>query len=362
MKICFLAPANSAHTKKWCNYFTGKNHEVHVVSFIKADIEGAAVHYVSTGARADGGDLGKLKYLSRAGKVREIVSEIAPDIINVHYATSYGTAAALAGLRDYVLSVWGSDIYDFPNRSPMHRALLKFSLKKAKHLFSTSRAMADEAAKYTDKSFEITPFGVDMNMFSPDKRYRADNEKFVVGTIKGLYRIYGIDCLIKAAAIIKNEHPEIPLELRIAGSGPDEKELKELASALGVDGITTWLGFISQEQAAIEWANMDIAAIPSLKESFGVAAVEAQASAVPVIVSDIPGLMEATKPGLSSIVVPREDERALADAIVGLFENPDKRVAMGKSGREYAEKNFEAKACFEKVENLFISYSEKVKQ
>lgn len=357
MKICFLAPANSAHTKKWCKYFTGKNHEVHVISFVEADIEGISVHYVSTGAKADSGDLNKLKYLSKAGEVRRIVSEINPDIINVHYATSYGTVAALAGLKNYVLSVWGSDIYDFPNRSILHKALLKFSLRKAKYLFSTSRAMADEAAKYTNKSFEITPFGVDLNLFSSGKRQRGNDGKFIVGTVKSLSRVYGIDYLLRAVSIIKNEHPEIPVELRIAGNGPDEEMLKDLASELKIDTITSWLGFISPEKAAEEWANMDVAVIPSLMESFGVAAVEAQACATPVVISNIPGLMEATKPGCSSVVVPKQDERAIAETVLELYNNADMRREMGDSGRKYVEDNFEIVTCFEKVENLFKKYS-----
>ena len=357
MKICFLAPANSAHTKKWCKYFTGKNHEVHVISFVDADIEDAAVYYVSTGAQADGGDLNKLRYLSKAGEVKRIVSEINPDIINVHYATSYGTVAALAGLKNYVLSVWGSDIYDFPNRSILHKALLKFSLRRAKYLFSTSHAMADEAAKYTDKSFEITPFGVDIDLFSPANRHRNDDERFIIGTVKSLSCVYGIDYLLKAASIIMHEHPDIPLGLRIAGSGLDEAMLRDLASELEVDTITSWLGFIAPQEAANEWANMDVAVIPSLSESFGVAAVEAQACATPVIVSNIPGLMEATKPDFSSIVVPKQDERAIADAILSLYYDVDMRREMGINGRKYAEDNFEIGACFEKVEKLFNTYS-----
>ena len=50
MKICFLAPANNYHTKKWCNWFASQGHEVHVVSFIKDSIDNVTVHYIDTGA------------------------------------------------------------------------------------------------------------------------------------------------------------------------------------------------------------------------------------------------------------------------------------------------------------------------
>jgi glycosyltransferase involved in cell wall biosynthesis len=72
-----------------------------------------------------------------------------------------------------------------------------------------------------------------------------------------------------------------------------------------------------------------------------------------VVISDIPGLMEATKPGETSIVVPRGNERALADALVRLYNDPSLRKQMGITGRAYVAENYELAACFRKVEMLF---------
>ena len=353
MKICFLAPANSSHIEKWSRYFVSRGHEVHIISFTQGEIPGTTLHLIDSGAAGDSSDAKKLRYLLKAGAVRKLVREINPDIVNAHYATSYGTVAALAGLKNYVLSVWGSDIYDFPNRSPLHKALLQFSLNRAPHLFSTSKAMADEAAKYTRKPFEITPFGVNTALFSPEKRDRTDHD-FVIGTVKALSKVYGIDILLKAAAIVLHAHPEVPLKLRIAGKGPDEDALRQLAEDCGIADRVAWLGFISQEQAAKEWANMDLAVICSQSESFGVAALEAQACACPVIVSDVPGLMETTRPGVTSVVVPRQDERALAAAIYGLYLDGEKRRALGARGRQFVLDAYEYRLCFEKIERLFL--------
>lgn len=323
-----------------------------VVSFVDDQIPDVSVHFIDTGASASGSDRDKLKYLLKAGTVRKIVKAIHPDIINAHYATSYGTVAALAGLKNYALSVWGSDIYEFPRKSPLHRALLKFSLARATYLFSTSKAMADEAAKYTKKTFSITPFGVDMDLFSPEKRSRTD-EDFLIGTVKSLAPAYGIDVLLNAAALVKDKSPWIPLKVRIAGSGPCQEEYRMLAAQLGIEEIVTWLGFIPQEQAATEWANMDTAVICSNSESFGVSAVEAQSCGCPMIISDIPGLMEATLPGQTSIVVPRKNARAVADALVALYNDEALRKQMGVAGRTYVAENYELTACFRKVETLF---------
>ncbi|MBR6743032.1 MAG: glycosyltransferase [Clostridia bacterium] len=352
MKICFLAPANNAHTIKWCKYFVAQGHHVDVISFIDSDIPGTTVHFIDTGTSANGSDKDKLKYLLKSATVRKIIKQLKPDIINAHYATSYGTVAALAGLKNYILSVWGSDIYEFPQKSFLHKALLKFSLFKAKYLFSTSKAMAEEASKYTNKTFYITPFGVNIDLFTPKMRDRNDTN-FIIGTVKGLAPAYGIDVLLRSAALLKNEHPEIPLKIRIAGSGCCEKEYHSLAAKLNIENITTWLGFIPQEQAAKEWANMDVAVVCSNSESFGVSAVEAQSCGCPVIISDIPGLMEATKPGETSIVVPKKNEKAVADALFRLYNDATLRREMGIAGRDYVSKNYELNDCFNRIEMLF---------
>ena len=359
MKICFIAPASNYHTIKWSNWFASRGHEVHVISFIDANIPTAKVHYIDAGVSVKDSDSKKMKYLLHGKDVRKIVDSIKPDIINAHYATSYGAVTALSGIKDYVLSVWGSDVYDFPQKSPIHKILLKYSLKKAKHIFSTSSAMAEETNKYTNKKIEITPFGVDMTLFNPDKRDHLHKSNFIIGTVKTLEPKYGIEYLLEAAAEIKRKRPDIPLRVRIAGKGSYEKQYKQYSQNLGIEDIVDWLGFISQNDAASEWATMDVAIVPSTleSESFGVSAVEAEACGTPVIISDIPGLMEATKPGVTSIVVPRNNSLAIAEAVIELYENPADRISIGKAGRAFATEFYELNDCFKKPEQLFNRYA-----
>lgn len=358
MKICFVGPANSGHIVKWCKWFSQRNHEVHVISFTSGEISGAEVHQIRTKADAQGGNLGKIRYLFTGPQIKRLIDEINPDIINVHYATSYGAATALSGVKKYILSVWGSDIYDFPKKSILHRGLLKYSLKKAALLFSTSHAMAEEASQYTDKEFIITPFGVDMDLFSPSKRTRTNDEPLVVGTVKTLSDLYGIEYILRAIALIKEEYPEIAILARIAGDGPDADKYKMLVEELHIGGSVEFLGRITQEEAARVWADMDIAIIPSTRyESFGVAAVEAQASCTPVIISDVGGLMETTVPGESSIVVKKKNADAIADAILWLMKSPATRRQMAMAGRRYVVKEYELDHCFEKVERVFNQFA-----
>ena len=88
-------------------------------------------------------------------------------------------------------------------------------------------------------------------------------------------------------------------------------------------------------------------------ESFGVSAVEAEACGVPVVISDIPGLMEATCPGKSSTVIKGGDPEGIADALIDLYSDREKRLAMGRAGREYVLENYRLDDCFLKVERIF---------
>ena len=359
MKILFIAHSGNYHTIKWANWFANRGHDVHIISFMPNKIKGITVHCIDSGVESTDSDVKKIKYLFYAKDVKRIVNWIQPDIINVHYATSYGALAALSGIKNYILSVWGSDIYTFPRKIFFHKSLLKFSLKRATYLFSTSKAMAKEGGKYTDKNFYITPFGVDMELFNPEKKFRkaSHENSFIVGTVKKMEPKYGIDYIIKAIKIIVDTRPDIPIKARIAGNGSRENEYKQLACSLNVNEKIDWLGFISQEEAAREWANMDIALVPSESESFGVAAVEAEACGTALIITDIPGLLEATGFGESScVVIPRKNAEALAKAIIALYDQPERRMIMGYVSREFVKSKYEINKCFKDVENFFFSH------
>lgn len=357
MKVCFIAPADNYHIKKWCNWFVGRGHQVHIISFTDGSLDGVYIHKISTSIKPDSKDLDKIKYLFHSFEVRKLVQKIKPDIVNVHYATSYGTVAALSGLKGYVLSLWGSDIYDFPQKSIFHKELLKYSLNCAGYIFSTSKVMALEAKKYTKKNIEITPFGVDITLFNPDKKNRSYETDGIIriGTVKALTPKYGIDVLIRAVGILSKNRKYLPIHLEIAGKGENEKQYKTLAQNLGIDNLIKWHGFVSQTTVAEIWANLDIAVIPSIleSESFGVSAVEAQACGVPVIISDIPGLMEATKPGDTSIVVERGNAKELATQIENLINDSERRHKIGKRAREFVAQKYEIDYCFMNIEKLF---------
>lgn len=354
MKICYLSDANSIHTKKWCNYFRSKGYEIHVISLNEGSIPGVKVHSLNVNLDEvkRSSYFSKFKYLTLERKVKNLVSQIKPDILHAHYASSYGFLGASTEFHPYIISIWGSDIYDFPKKNLLFKKFIERNLSKADIILSTSRAMADEAKKYTDKSIEITPFGVDIDLFKPrDSSKKNESDKLIIGTIKAFEKQYGIEYLVKAFSLLSKKYENIYLEL--GGSGSKQRELEELTRSLGIEERVKFLGFMQQREVIEALNRFDIAVFPSIFESFGVAAVEAQACGVPVIVSNAEGLKEATCPGRSSILVSKENTEQLAEAMQELITNEKLRENMGKFGRVFVEENFNIKDNFDKVDRLY---------
>lgn len=354
MKICYLADINSAHTHKFLKYFTNKGYDIHVISLGKGTYEGATVHTldIADDVMKNSSEKGKLGYLKKVKRVKELINEIKPDILHAHYASSYGLLGALCNYHPYIISVWGSDVYDFPIKSPIHKMIIKYNLKKADCILSTSNVMKLETEKYTDKKIEVTPFGVDINRFYPNK---IESDEIIIGTIKTLEEKYGIQYLVKAFKKVKEENKNLNIKLRIGGKGSQEEYLKSLCRELNIENDVTFLGFVRPDDVIKEFQRFDISVFPSTldSESFGVAAVESEACGTPVIVSNVGGLMESTKPNETSLVVEKKSVEDLVEKINLLVRDKELRIKMGKAARKFVEDNYSLEKNFEKIDKIY---------
>ncbi|WP_139903795.1 glycosyltransferase [Clostridium thermarum] len=353
MKICYLADINSVHTKKWCNYFKKLGHEIHVISLNEGHLDGAEVHClkVDKAKTKASGVLGKFEYILRFKEVRRLVKEIKPDILHAHYASSYGLLGALADYHPYILSLWGSDVYDFPRKGYIFKKMLQYNLKAADIIMSTSKAMAKEARKYLDTEMLITPFGVDINKYQPMWNKNTVEQKIIIGTVKALEEVYGIETLIRAFAHLYKSNKNIALE--IAGEGSQRDYLLKLCKDLKIDQAVTIFGRLPEEEVVKAFNRFHIAVFPSLRESFGVAAVEAQACGTPVVVSDADGLLEVTVENKTGLVVRERSPEAYAEAINKLILDEALRKSMGQCARVHVENNFDIENNFSKVKDIY---------
>jgi glycosyltransferase involved in cell wall biosynthesis len=337
MKLAFLAARNSIHTVRWANALVAKGNEVHLISSHRggdALDDRIRVHFLPIPAPAG--------YFLNVSWLNHLLRKIKPDILHAHYASGYGTLGRLSGFHPYILSVWGSDVFDFPYKSFINRKIVVANLYAADHICSTSKVMAEQVRKLTSaiRSINVIPFGIDTKIFRPALKQKNE-DTITIGTVKTLASKYGIDILIRAFAEVrrklKNNSPEMVEKLRllIVGDGPDLKLLQDLTRKEGVADITEFAGKIPHHLVPDYLNRLDIYVAVSRFESFGVAVLEASACGLPVVVSDVGGLPEVVLDGVTGYVVEKENIEATADALLKLVKDPALRDNMGKAGRRY---------------------------
>jgi len=267
--------------------------------------------------------------------VKTILKTVQPDLLHAHYAAGYGTLGRLSDFHPYIVSVWGSDVFEVPERSPVHEFLITKNLASADQVCSTSIFMAEHTRKYYMGRITVTPFGVDCQRFRP-LEYPDQNDEFVIGTVKSLEQPYGLEHLIRAFALLTNKyHKSKHIRLVIAGDGTLRHKLQKLAEHLNIAGSTEFLGNVPQEQLPALLSRFTLFVIPSVFETFGVAVLEASACGLSVVASNLPGLCEVLEPNETALLAPAGDEVATANAMFRLLENKPLRKAMGAAGRKF---------------------------
>jgi L-malate glycosyltransferase len=362
MKVLLLSDAYSEHTEKWALGLAGQGIQIGLFSFNKADYPWYEHHNITVFFEPEERInaerfLTKLSYIKYVSIVKKIVRHFKPDILHAHYATSYGLVGALSGFHPFILSVWGSDVYNFPGKSKFHKRIFQYNLRKADMLMSTSHVMRAELKKYTTKDISVTPFGVNVDEFSPVER-RNVNGIVNVGTIKPIEEKYGISDIIDAAALLVNNNSGIRYHFYLIGPGSDLDhyrkviEEKQLTSFFDVTGRIPFSDIGKYHQLLDIFLNVSV----EDSESFGVAAVEAMACGKPVIVSAVGGLLEVIDNGASGMVVPKHDPEKLAAAIHHLATHPEEAGELGKKARERVLQNYNWQSNLQRMVTCYNSF------
>jgi len=336
VRVAFLAAANSIHTARWVNGLADRGLDVHLLSAHERapSIErGVRWHRLARSA--------PWAYALSGSELAAQLRSLTPDLLHAHYASGYGLLARMAGFGPTLLSLWGSDVYDFARTSPVHRWLLRGNLASATALASTSECMARRARQiFAHPHLFVTPFGVDHQRFAPVS-VRRPSGQVIVGTVKTLARTYGIDLLVEAfAAARKRIGSACDVRLEITGDGPEEQPLKRKVAELGLTKRVAFHGAVPHDQVPAMLHRLDIFVALSHQESFGVAALEAAACAKAIVVSDADGLAEVVRDGHTGLVVPRNNPHAAADALCRLIEDPALRASLGRAARNHVLEHY----------------------
>lgn len=260
------------------------------------------------------------------------------------------------GLKNLIISVWGSDIiYDNPKKQESLRQIFykRALLSQARVLTATNNFLRHKILEYfpNAREVEIIPFGVDTDKFKLDTR-GLKKEKITISFVKHLTPKYGPSFLIKAFSKVAERYPNV--ELYMVGEGELMQELIKLARDLGVDDKIYFQGHISQIEVVELLKRTDIFVMPSIYETFGVAALEASAMEIPVIATKVGGVQEVVKDGKTGFLVDKEDISKLSNAILKLIKNKKLRKLFGKYGRSFVRENYEWNNNVNKMGKIYL--------
>jgi glycosyltransferase involved in cell wall biosynthesis len=359
MKVLLLSGAGSAHTQRWANALLARGLEVSVVTqhdYDPRDFDpGVRVRRLPF--------RGAPGYYLNARALRAILREEMPAILHAHFLSGYGTTARLSGFHPSIVSVWGSDIFEFPARNRLTRHLALRNLAFADRILSTSEVMKREIESYYRPETEIalTPFGVDVEAFAPAAAGR-EGETLELGILKNLHWYSGVDILLRAFAMARRRLIESGqgtlagrLRLSVAGEGPKRGEYEALARELGLGACVAFKGALRFAEVPAFLSTLDAYCAPSLAESFGVAVLEASACGLPVLASRVGGLPEVVEEGRTGILVPPGDPEALSEALLALVSDPGLRARLGEAGRAFVVERYSWARC---VDRMLAAYRE----
>ncbi len=358
MRICYIADARSIHTQKWATHFA-REHEVHVLSFRNATIPGVRVHHLGLLS-----SFGKARYPLQVPGTRRLLHRINPDVVHALALTSYGFVAALAGRHPLITSVWGNDILKAPHWSPAHLWITRYGLRHADIVTATADGLAEATRPYmpAGKPVFVVPYGIDIDQFAPAKlpdslssgpgrSAPVGRDGPVLASVKGLHHKRGFRFLIEALPSVIERHPGAVLIL--AGDGPERERLEQQVRSLGLADRVQFLGNVDHEQVPELLRQVDVYVQPSLTESFGVSAIEASATGIPVIATAVEGGRDIVRHGETGLLVPPSSSSALADAIIQLLDDPALRESMGAAGRRFVTERYQWRDNAKQMADLY---------
>jgi len=181
----------------------------------------------------------------------------------------------------------------------------------------------------------VVPNGLNLETYVPDPEEPpfAEPTLLYLGRLK---RYKGVDLILEALARLR-AGGRSGARLLIAGKGDDEPRLRQRTSRLGLGDAVSFLGFVSEEEKRTLFRRSWVHLLTSPKEGWGITVLEAAACGTPTVASDAPGLRDSVRDGVTGLLVPHGDVDRLTAALEGLLEDPERRRAMGRAARTFAQ-------------------------
>jgi len=288
--------------------------------------------------------------LALAVRMHEVVRAHGLDLLHVHYAIPHATSAWIAKemLVDtrpdikILTTLHGTDI-TIVGQEPSFHAITKFSIEKSDGITAVSRYLQAEtkhAFGCVGCNIQVIPNFVDPEVYDRSRYDRTiatelDGGRKVLMHVSNFRAVKRVQDVV---AVFARVNEEIPSVLVMVGDGPDRVRAEREARDLGVERSVHFLGKL--ESVAPLLAGADLFLLPSATESFGLSALEALASGVPVIGSNTGGLPEVVRPGETGALCPVGDVEAMAEAAKAILRDEARWRAMSEASAADARERF----------------------
>ena len=164
--------------------------------------------------------------------------------------------------------------------------------------------------------------------------------------------VYGIEYFLRSLTKVAKAVPDA--RVLLIGSGPLETTFRALVKELGIENMVKFLGFVANEELPAYLNAADLYVSSSLSDGTSVSLLEAMACGLPVVVTDVPSILEWVENGINGLVCPRRDSDSLAKAIITLLRDERTAAKMGKKNLEIAEQRADWNKNFKMLEKMYV--------
>ena len=283
--------------------------------------------------------------------LRRLTKEIRPDLIHAGPVQTCAFIAVLSGFRPVLTMSWGYDLVQEAERNSWMRGVTRYTLKRSSFFISDANVSRDKAVRFgmDPKRTVIFPWGIDLKHFKPlAKENKKDITLFCNRTWEA---IYGVDVLAKAFAKVAAINPKVHLIL--LGGGSQAGRIRQILMNGGMLDRVHFGGYVTQADLP-RWYHMaDLYISPSHVDGSSVSLMEALASGLPCLVSDIPGNKEWITDGENGWLFRDGDADDLTERILYAIKNRRSFKKVGEAARKTAEQKADWTKNFGKLLDVY---------
>jgi glycosyltransferase involved in cell wall biosynthesis len=301
VKILYLTDNDSVHNRRFLEKLAGAGHEVwhwNLTATHPLELGLGGVHSI-VAARSVGGDASPNQYRELLSQMQSVIQEVRPAVVHAGPIPSAGYLAALADFHPLLLMSWGSDVLLHAERSSEWKQATEFALRKADAFFCDCTTVLRAARNYrsfTDSQVVQFPWGVKPGVFSPEGPLppgelfapRAKETTFIC--TRSWDPLYGTDVLLEGFRRARCVNRS--LRLLLLGGGSLERSMRDYVESCELREAVLLVG-PQPEQDLPMWFRVAKAYITCAKsDGTSISLLEAMATGLPVIVTDIPSNRE----------------------------------------------------------------------